>query len=138
MAAAPKDFYSEKLQPFIASALSRNLSPTSVLDDSSDGSDQAARVKILSKIERSLSVFLGAATKLVEQEEVVRLSQLDLARLETLAKKRQAKRAKVKDFFEVNIIGVRTVIDKGRMRSRIHEVRVSFFLLLHFSDNSSR
>jgi hypothetical protein len=129
MAAAPKDFYSEKLQPFIASVLSRNLAPTSILDDSSEGSEQAARIKVPSKIERNLSLFLGAATKLVEPEDVVRLSQVDLDRLEALAKKQQARAAKVKDIFQVNIVSVRTVPDKGRMRSRVHKVRISLLFL---------
>jgi|ERR1700722_2234005 len=122
MAAAPKGFYSDKLQPFLASVLSRNLSSVSILDDSQDRSEQDARLKIVAKFERNLSLFLGSAIKLVEKEEVVRLSSSDLDRLELLAKKRQAKLAKVKDTFEVNIITVRTVIDKGRMRSRVHEV----------------
>jgi len=58
----------------------------------------------------------------VEPEEVVRLSQKDLERLETLARKRQGR---VIDTFDINIIGVRTIVDKGRVRSRVHEVRAS-------------
>lgn len=127
MATAPKDFYSEKLQPFVASVLSRNLSPTSVLDDPEEDPEQATRMKLLSKIERNLSLFVGAGTKLVEPEEVVRLKQNDLDRLETLANKRMARQVKVKDVFEVNIVSVRTVTDKGRMRSRVHEVRFTRF-----------
>lgn len=123
MASAPKDFYSDKLQPFLAALFSRNLSATSVFDDSDEGSEQATRMKTIARVERNLSLFLGAATKLVEHEEVVRLSQADLDRLETLAKKREARNLKNKEIFEVNIVGVRTVIDKGRVRSRAHEVR---------------
>lgn len=122
MAAAPKDFYSEKLQPFVASVLARNLSPTSVLDDGEEGSEQATRLKFLAKIERNLSLFIGSGTKLVEPEEVVRLKQSDLDRLEILANKRLARQAKHKDVFEVNIISIRAVRHKGRMRSRVHEV----------------
>ena len=123
MATAPKDFYSDKLQPFVASLLSRNLSPTSVLDDTSEeGSEQATRLKLVSKIQRNLSLFVGSGTKLVESEEVVRLKQSDLDRLEALANKRLARQMKHKDIFEVNIVCVRTVIDKGRVRSRVHEV----------------
>ncbi|THV08533.1 hypothetical protein K435DRAFT_642163 [Dendrothele bispora CBS 962.96] len=121
MASAPKDFYSDKLQPFAAAMLSRNLSPTSVFDDNSEASEQATRLKFLARIERNFSLFLGAATKLVEREEVVRLSQADLDRLETLSKKREARNLKRKDIFDVNIISVRTVVDKGRVRSRAHE-----------------
>lgn len=126
MAAAPKDFYSDKLQPFVASALARNLSPTSVLDDDDVGdgkSEQATRMKLMAKLERNLSLFIGAATKLIEKEEVVRLNQLDLDRLEALSKKRLARGSKTKDIFEVNIVGVKTVLDKGRMRTRAHDVR---------------
>ncbi|KAJ7179115.1 hypothetical protein C8R46DRAFT_625317 [Mycena filopes] len=122
MAAAPKDFYSDKLQPFMASALARNISPTSVFDDGSERTEQALRLRLLGKAERNLSLFVGAATKLAEKEEVVRLTQLDLDRLESAAKKRQAKTLEaVKDIFEVNIVSVRTVVDKGRVRSRVHE-----------------
>ena len=134
MAAAPKNFYSDKLQPFSASVLARNLSPTSVLDDDDVGdgkSEQATRMKLMEKLERNLSLFVGAATKLTEQEEVVRLNQSDLDRLEAIAEKRRARGAKTKDVFEVNIVGVKTVLEKGRMRTRAHDVRflISFCLL---------
>ncbi len=121
MAAAPKGFYSDKLQPFLTAVLSRNLSPTSPFDEQND--EEATRMKLLAKLERNLSMFLGAATKLAEPEEVVRLGQADLDRLEELARKRQARNMRKRDIFEVNIVSVRTVVDKGRMRSRIHEVR---------------
>jgi len=131
MAKAPKDFYSDKLQPFVTSVLSRNLSPTSVLDDpSEEGSEQATRLRMLAKIQRNMSLFVGGGTHLVEPEEVVRLKQSDLDRLEALASKRLARQMKQKDIFEVNIISVRTVIDKGKIRSRVHEVRPKGF---HFA-----
>ncbi|KAF5370136.1 hypothetical protein D9758_001026 [Tetrapyrgos nigripes] len=123
MASAPRDFYSDKLQPFTTAMLSRNLSSTSVFDDNSEDAEQATRFKFLNRMERNFSLFLGAATKLAEKEEVVRLYQADLDRLEALAKKREARNLKRKDIFEVNIVGVRTVVDKGRVRSRAHEVR---------------
>lgn len=123
MAAAPKDFYSQKLQPFVAAVVSRNLTSTSVFDDDTD-TEKASRKKIFKKLERNVSLFMGKATKLVEHEEVVRLTQSDLDRLDLLSKKRQARLAKMKDLdiFEVNIVSVRTVIDKGRIRNRIHDV----------------
>lgn len=122
MATAPKNFYSDKLQPFVANVLARNLSPVAALDDPEERSEEATRLKLLARIERNLSLFVGAGTKLVEPEEVVRLKQSDLDRLETLAQKRMARQMKQKDTFEVNIVSVRTVTDKGRMRSRVHEV----------------
>lgn len=120
MAAAPKDFYSQKLQPFVAAMVSQNLSSTSVFDE--PDTKQASRKTLVAKFERSLSLFLGGATKLLEREELVRLTQSDLDRLDVLSKKRQAHLAKTRDVFEVNIVSVRTVLDKGRIRNRLHDV----------------
>lgn len=125
LATAPKDFFPDKLQPFIASMLSRNLSPTSVLDDNPENSEEAARYKIMAKLERNFTMLLTSGTKLVEREEVVRLTQSDLNRLENLARRRAARTAKGKDTFDVNVVCVRTVVEKGRVRSRAHEVRFS-------------
>jgi hypothetical protein len=130
LAAADKSFYSNKLQVFVASALARNISPTSLLEDENDS--KAARLKLLDKLERNFALLFSAGTKLVEQEEVVRLNQHDLDRLERLAKKRQARLAKHRDVFEVNIICVRTVTDKGRVRSRVHE---EFIIRTRLSEN---
>ncbi|CAK5275609.1 unnamed protein product [Mycena citricolor] len=122
MASAPKDFYSDKLQPFTNSVMERNLSPTSVFDQGEEGSEAALRSRLLAKAQRNLSLFFSAATKLTDKEEVVRLTQSDLERLEAAAKRRQARNLEAaKDIFEVNIVSVRTVVDKGRVRSRVHE-----------------
>ncbi|KAF8897555.1 hypothetical protein BD779DRAFT_1491491 [Infundibulicybe gibba] len=137
MAAAPKDFYANKLQPFVASALARNISVSggTVLDDpTAHRGAETARAKLLVKTERNLALFLGSATKLVEREEVVRLSQADLERLELIAAKRRARIKTVKDVFEVNIVSVRTVVDKGRMRSRAHEEFIVRTRRSHFPD----
>lgn len=130
LAAAPKDFFPDKLQPFMASVMSRNLSPASVMDDEdAPGGDTAARMRLRHKLQRNLALFIGAATKLAEREEVVRLSQADLDRLEALAKRRQAREARSKGVvFEVNVACVRTVVERHRMRSKAHEVRRGFFL----------
>ena len=120
LAAADESFYSDKLQVFVASALSRNISTSSLLEDESD--PKAPRLKLLDKVERNLALFFSAGTKIVEPEEVVRLNQSDLDRLERLAKNHLARLAKHRDMFEVNIVCVRTVTDKGRVRSRLHEV----------------
>ena len=123
MAAAPKDFYSQKLQPFVAAVVSRNLAATSVFDDETDA-EKASRKNVLKKFERNASLFMGKATKLVEHEELVRLTQSDLDRLDILSKKRQARLAKIGDvdIFEINVVSVRTVVEKGRIRNRIHDV----------------
>jgi hypothetical protein len=135
LAAADKSFYSNKLQVFVASALAKNISPTSLLEVEND--PKAARIKLLDKLERNFALFFSAGTKLVEQEEVVRLNQHDLDRLEQIAKKRQARLAKHRDVFEVNIVCVRTVIDKGRVRSRVHEVCWHISIINHQCPHTS-
>ena len=126
LASAPKDFFPDKVQPFISSLLSRNINSTSILDDES--TDSASTVKLIARAERSFSLFLNYAVKTVEKEETVRLSQADLDKLEAIAHKRQAKLMKTKDIFEVNIVCVRTVVDRGRVRSKVHEVRSHVFV----------
>lgn len=119
MAAAPKDFYSDKLQPFVASVFARNLSPTILMEDADeDETVEATRLKILAKVEHNLTMLFNSSIKLVEPEQVVRLSQSDLDRLERLMKNR---RKKQRDVFDVNIVCIRAVTDKGRVRSRVHE-----------------
>jgi hypothetical protein len=131
MDAAPKGFYSEKVQPFVDAMVSRNLASSSSLLDQGETED-VTRKKFLARIERNMAMFLGSATKLVEREDVVRLTQADLDRLERLAEKRQKRLAKNKDSFEVNIVGVRTVVEKGRVRSRAHEVCLAVYSLKLF------
>jgi hypothetical protein len=109
------------VQPFISSLISRNLNSTPVLDDESV--DPTGTSKLIAKAERSFALFFNYAVKTIEKEEIVRLSQSDLDRLEMIARKRHAKLMKQKDVFEVNIVCVRAVIDRGRVRSKAHEVR---------------
>ena len=135
LASAPKDFFPQKLQPFIASVLARNLSAASPFDEDAEETEKATRERILSKIQKQFALLLGSATKLVEPEEVVRLSQKDLERLETLARRRHDR---VKDTFEVNIVGIRTIVEKGRVRSRVHEVRASWHYCPYVSEFLTR
>ncbi|EKM59516.1 uncharacterized protein PHACADRAFT_250075 [Phanerochaete carnosa HHB-10118-sp] len=121
LAAAPKDFFPDKLQPFMANLLSRNLSSASPLDNDPEQSEEATRAKLLIKLEKNFSVLITSGTKLVEKEDVVRLTQKDLDRLEMLAKKRAARERKLKDKFEINVVCVRTVVEKKRVRSKAHE-----------------
>ena len=124
---APNNFFPDKLQPFAASVMSKNLSPTSIMEEDVEQMGEASkstRKKLMTKAERSLSILLSSGTKLVEPEQVVRLSQADLNRLEAIAKNRINRERKSKDALDVNIICVRTVISKGRVRSRAHDVRI--------------
>ncbi|KAI0773353.1 hypothetical protein BC629DRAFT_1527844 [Irpex lacteus] len=119
--AAPKGFFSEKLQPFMASLMSRNFSNAAPFDNDPENSEEAARFKVLKKLEKNFSMLITSGTKLVEAEDVVRLTQRDLDRLEAIAKKRAARERKLKDLFEVNVVCVRTVVERKRVRSKAHE-----------------
>lgn len=125
VASAPAGFFPQKLQPFVGSLLSRNLSTTEDvlgMDDPGVDPELASRQKLLGKAEKYFGLLLGSATKLVEDEEVVRLTQKDLDRLEALAKKRAARAKKLSDAFDMNIVCVRTVVEKKKMqRSRVHD-----------------
>ncbi|KAF7798377.1 hypothetical protein EIP86_009598 [Pleurotus ostreatoroseus] len=121
LATAPKDFFPEKLQPFMASMLSRNLSSTSPLDNTTEDTEQAARFRLLGKIERNFAMLLTSGTKLAEEEDVVRLTQKDLDRLELMAKKRAQREQRMKNLFDVNVVCVRSVVEKKRVRNKVHE-----------------
>ena len=122
LASAPKDFFPDKVQPFLVSLLSRNLSPVSVFDDEAEESEEAARLKVLAKLERNAAMLITSATRLVEPEDTVRLSQADLDRIERIALKRVRRERKLRDAFDINIVCVRSVTERGRVRSRVHEV----------------
>ncbi|KAG8747522.1 hypothetical protein FRC10_000658 [Ceratobasidium sp. 414] len=126
LAAAPKDFFPNKFQPFIASVVARNLSSaTNLLEDEETQTSDGQQV--LNKAEKHLALLLGAAMKLSENEEVVRLSQADLVRIERAAERRRRKAAAAAggamraEVFDVNIVAVRAITDKGRVRSKVHE-----------------
>lgn len=124
ISSAPKDFFPLKAQPFVSSLVSRNLSTTDDvlgMDDPEIDPELRSRQKIIAKAEKYFSLILGSAVRMMEAEEVVRLSQRDLDRLETLARRRAARIHRVRMAFDVNIICVRTVVEKGRVRSRVHE-----------------
>ncbi|KDN50935.1 hypothetical protein RSAG8_00564, partial [Rhizoctonia solani AG-8 WAC10335] len=127
LAAAPKDFFPNKLQPFIASVVARNLSSATNLLESNDETQANDGQQMLNKAEKHLALLLGAAMKLVENEEVVRLSQADLARIEKAERSERRRRkaeaagSKKSEVFDVNVIAVRAITDKGRVRSKVHE-----------------
>jgi hypothetical protein len=129
LAAAPAAFWPDKLQPFLASVFARGISADGAgadvlaVDAGVDGADvdEATRQKLRHKLERALALFMGGAIRLAEPEETVRLHQADLDRLEALARRRQRKQRG--GTFEVNVVCVRTVVEKGRIRKKAHEVR---------------
>jgi len=75
-----------------------------------------------------MTLLLGSALKLEGGEEVVRIGQEDLRLLEEDARRRVGNKAMLNGggeedgTFAIDVIGVRGVAEKGRVRSRSHEV----------------
>jgi len=72
-----------------------------------------------------MTLLLGSALKLEGGEEVVRIGQEDLRLLEEDARRRVGNKAMNLEeggTFAIDVIGVRGVAEKGRVRSRSHEV----------------
>jgi len=104
---AHKDFFPDKFQPFVASVLSKNLSPTSIMGEDAEqigeASPKSTRKKLLTKAERSISILPSSGTKLVGPKQIVRLSQADLNRLEAIARNRLAREYKSQDAPDGNV-----------------------------------
>ncbi|KAG9019527.1 hypothetical protein FRB90_000836 [Tulasnella sp. 427] len=124
-ASAPKNFFPQKLQPFVDSVLARNLTGgyNATINKKEEDAEELGRQKLIHKLEKQLTLLLGAAVKLTDREEVVRLTQGDLDRLEALARRRRERALKnaQQDVFEVNVIGVRSVVEKKTLRSKAHD-----------------
>lgn len=139
---APKDFFPSKLQPFVDSLLSRNLSSELSLFPEEDleavDPEHSGTARALAKVEKHMALLLGSAIKLQEEEEVVRLSQKDLDRLEAAQRRRMRRyegKGKGKEKFNVNVVCVRTVSEKGRVRRKHHDVSVPLvppFVICYF------
>lgn len=152
LAAAPPTFWSHKVQPFLACflAISQNRINPSTASVSAGPSglfnggendtpaepdfslwtpeeiyEYKQRKKIWDKAQKVLGMLFGAGVKVVGGEEVVRIGQRELRRLEKEGEERRRKwieREKGKLGFEVNVVCTRTVVEKLRMRSKTHDV----------------
>ncbi|GAA5978325.1 hypothetical protein JCM11641_004657 [Rhodosporidiobolus odoratus] len=138
--ACPPTFFSHKLQPFVYSFVSRNIS------SSDDREVDTKRKRIAGKVEKHLGLVMSAAIKLTEndgREEVVRIE--DDGQLHTGVPASQQGRAtppgglggiglgggrkrgqltQTEDKeaeFSINVVSVRNIVVKGRVRSKTHE-----------------
>ncbi|RXK42559.1 PX domain-containing protein [Tremella mesenterica] len=161
LATAPPTFWSAKVQPFLSSFLaSTGVSTRSQLSPAEkeaaesmmtkeEKKEEADKVKLWAKVEKHLALMIGVGIKLVGGEEVVRIGQAELRRLEAQQQARRRRwierqRADMEKMdgyvtgdpslggappppggvdvgFDVNVIGVRMVTEKGRVRNRHHE-----------------
>lgn len=124
LSAAPKNFFPLKVQPFFDSLIHRNLTGgyNATLNSTEEDVEELGRQKFLHKLEKQLTLVLGNSIKLAEKEDVVRLNQHDLDRLAAIAKRRKERLGKgQKEVFEINVVGVRSVTEKKRLRNRAHD-----------------
>ncbi|GAA5841301.1 hypothetical protein JCM11251_001619 [Rhodosporidiobolus azoricus] len=132
--ACPPTFFSHKLQPFVYSFVSRNIS------SSDDREGDTKRKRIAGKVEKHLGLIMSAAVKLTEndgKEEVVRIEDDGSMHAGAPAsqqeqsptglgfgtrKRGQLTTAEKKDEeFSINVVSVRNVVVKGRVRNKAHE-----------------
>ncbi|WVR05609.1 hypothetical protein IAU60_002630 [Kwoniella sp. DSM 27419] len=144
LASAPPTFWSAKVQPFLSSFLtSTGLSAQASLSQQEiefaeslmtkeERKEAQERKKLWAKVEKHLALMFGVGIKLTSGEEVVRIGQSELRRLEQAQEERRRKwmekhgqvAGQAPDpmqGFEVNVIGVRVISEKGRVRHRSHE-----------------
>ncbi|KAE8234351.1 hypothetical protein CF326_g611 [Tilletia indica] len=114
---APQNFFADKVQVFVDRFLEKNISTTD------DREEATKRRQITGRFERYLTLLMTAAIRCADDgEEIVRITDADGAKLSAMEQRlRAAVKGELKDTFEVNIVGVRTVTTKGRLRNRYHE-----------------
>lgn len=129
---APPNFFADKVQVFFERFLEKNISGTD------DREESTKRRKLTNKLEKYLVLLMGAAIKVNGiGEDVVRISDSDRLKMSAVEARRRAAlgRAAAQDdesrpssshskadvTFDINVISVRTVTTKGRLRNRTHE-----------------
>lgn len=144
LVACPPTFFSHKLQPFVYSFVQRNISGS---DDRGEGEEDSKtkRKKIAGKVEKHLGLVMSAAIKLTEnggREEVVRIEddgkmhtglpasqqrEKDGQVLPSMGNQNNKKRGNLTradgkdDDFSINVVSVRNVVVKGRIKNKSHE-----------------
>jgi hypothetical protein len=141
LAAAPPTFWSHKVQPFLSSFLATTgaaqhatVTPqekevSESLMTKEERKEAEERRKLWTKVEKHLGLMISVGVKLAGGEEVVRIGQSELRRIEEAQEARRRKMAERAGApvemmtFDVNVVGVRTVKERGHVRSKHHEVR---------------
>ncbi|KAK8865647.1 hypothetical protein IAR55_000792 [Kwoniella newhampshirensis] len=150
LASAPTTFWSAKVQPFLSSFLTTTgIAAHATMTDQErevqeslmtkeEKKEVQERKKLWAKVEKHLALMFGVGIKLTSGEEVVRIGQSELRRLEEMQQERRRKwmerhggpprpdgqggpGAELPVAFEVNVVGVRMVVEKGRVRNKSHE-----------------
>ena len=155
LATAPPTFWAAKVQPFLSSFLQTTgyTRQTSLSDEEQrmaesimtkeERKEVEERTKLWAKVEKHMALMVGVGVKVAGGEEVVRIGQSELTRLEQVQEDRRKRLAERQlpppppgtvagegesqlspgqIFFDVNVVGVRVVVEKGRVRNKTHEV----------------
>lgn len=143
LAAAPPTFWSHKVQPFLSSFLAttgaaqhatktpQELEIAESLMTKEEKKEAEEKKKLWAKMEKHLGLMIGVGIKLVGGEEVVRIGQSELRRIEQAQEEKRRKYAEKHAAeghpppmiaFDVNVVGVRTIVPKSRVRHKTHEV----------------
>ncbi|KIS71296.1 uncharacterized protein UMAG_01196 [Mycosarcoma maydis] len=126
---APPNFFADKVQVFFDKFLERNISSTEDRDESTK------RRRLTTKLEKYFVLLIGSAIKVKGiGEDVVRISEHDRVRMDAVELRRKAALGRAagasprgeedagsSSGFDINVVSVRNVITKGRLRSRAHE-----------------
>lgn len=127
---APKDFFSSKVQVFVERMLERNIISVSEGDESPSGISGMVR-----RSEKYLSMLIGSGLRVRGvQEDIVRINDQDRQRLSALDAQRASAMGQTKSNVSLNIVGVRTVVERGLVRSLSHN---EFLVRTEFQDQAT-
>ncbi|EST06207.1 protein of unknown function DUF3818, PX-associated [Kalmanozyma brasiliensis GHG001] len=126
---APSNFFADKVQVFFDKFLERNISGTDDRDESTK------RRRLTNKLEKYFVLLMGSAIKVKGiGEDVVRISERDRTKMDAVESRRKAALGRAagsrrdseddaagSSGFDINVVSVRNVVTKGRIRSRAHE-----------------
>ncbi|CDR87736.1 uncharacterized protein SPSC_03497 [Sporisorium scitamineum] len=126
---APPNFFADKVQVFFDKFLERNISSIDDRDESTK------RRKLTNKLEKYFVLLMGSAIKVKGiGEDVVHISESDRLKMSAVESRRKAALGRAgaasprgddddasNSAFDINVVSVRSVVTKGRIRSRAHE-----------------
>ncbi|PWZ03194.1 hypothetical protein BCV70DRAFT_197427 [Testicularia cyperi] len=137
---APPNFFADKVQVFFERFLEKNISGTD------DREEATKRRKLTNKLEKYLILLMGSAIKVDRiGEDVVRISDHDRLKMSAVEARRKAALGRAAApgraseegsrpssshssssaanniSFDINVVSVRNVVTKGRLRNRTHE-----------------
>ena len=117
-AKAPPNFFSDKVQLFMERLLERNIL---TIHDETGGLTGVSNVT--GKMQRYLCMLVSSSMRVMGvEEDVVRINEQDQQRLAAIdAQQRAARSRSVSDHFEVDIVGVRRTILRGRLRTKVQD-----------------